>query len=68
MIIDFIENDLGISLMMEKMVLPFDNKEIVFIPLDITKDSEMVLMKLKQNQSVAVQKFWQEMNDKYKKD
>ncbi|WP_423217470.1 LysR family transcriptional regulator [Streptococcus equinus] len=67
LIIDFIENDLGISLMMEKMVLPFDNKEIVFIPLDITKDSKMVLMKLKQNQSAAVQKFWQEMQEKYKK-
>ena len=53
--------------MMEKMVFPFDNKEIVFIPLDITKNSEMVLMKLKQNQSAAVQKFWQEMQEKYKK-
>lgn len=65
MIIDLIENDLGISLMMEKMVCPFERKKIVWRPLDIEKDSMMVLMKLKENQSEAVKQFWQEMQDKY---
>ena len=67
MIIDLIENDLGISLMMEKMVRPFERKNIIWRPLDIKKDSMMVLMKLKENQSEAVRQFWQEMQDKYEK-
>ena len=57
LIIDFIENDLGLSLMMEKMVRPFEGKQIV----DIETESLMVLMKLKINISEAVQQFWQEM-------
>ena len=67
MIIDLIENDLGISLMMEKMVRPFERKNIIWRQLDIKKDSMMVLMKLKENQSEAVRQFWQEMQDKYEK-
>ena len=61
LIIDFIENDLGLSLMMEKMVRPFEGKQIVWRPLDIETESLMVLMKLKTNKSEAVQQFWQEM-------
>ena len=63
LIIDFIENDLGLSLMMEKMVRPFEGKQIV----DIETESLMVLMKLKINISEAVQQFWQEMQEKYAK-
>lgn len=63
LIIDFIENDLGLSLMMEKMVIPFEGKQIV----DIETESLMVLMKLKINISEAVQQFWQEMQEKYAK-
>ena len=63
LIIDFIENDLGLSLMMEKMVRPFEGKQIV----DIETESLMVLMKLKINLSEAVQQFWQEMQEKYAK-
>ena len=63
LIIDFIENDLGLSLMMEKMVRPFEGKQIV----DIKTESLMVLMKLKINISEAVQQFWQEMQEKYAK-
>nr|WP_205396970.1 LysR family transcriptional regulator [Streptococcus lutetiensis] len=67
LIIDFIENDLGLSLMMEKMVRPFEGKQIVWRPLDIETESLMVLMKLKTNKSEAVQQFWQEMQEKYAK-
>lgn len=63
LIIDFIENDLGLSLMMEKMVRSFEGKQIV----DIETESLMVLMKLKINISEAVQQFWQEMQEKYAK-
>lgn len=63
LIIEFIENDLGLSLMMEKMVRPFEGKQIV----DIETESLMVLMKLKINISEAVQQFWQEMQEKYAK-
>lgn len=63
LIIDFIENDLGLSLMMEKMVRPFEGKQIV----DIETESLMVLMKLKINISEAVQQFCQEMQEKYAK-
>lgn len=63
LIIDFIENDLGLSLMMEKMVRSFEGKQIV----DIKTESLMVLMKLKINISEAVQQFWQEMQEKYAK-
>lgn len=63
LIIDFIENDLGLSLMIEKMVRPFEGKQIV----DIETESLMVLMKLKINISEAVQQFWQEMQEKYAK-
>ncbi|SFR73837.1 DNA-binding transcriptional regulator, LysR family [Streptococcus equinus] len=67
LIIDFIENDLGLSLMMEKMVRPFEGKQIIWRPLDIETESLMVLMKLKTNKSEAVQQFWQEMQEKYAK-
>ncbi len=45
---------------MEKMVRPFEGKQIV----DIETESLMVLMKLKINISEAVQQFWQEMQEK----
>ena len=48
---------------MEKMVRPFEGKQIV----DIETESLMVLMKLKINISEAVQQFWQEMQKKYAK-
>ena len=48
---------------MEKMVRPFEGKQIV----DIETESLMVLMKLKINISEAVQQFWQEMQEKYAK-
>ena len=48
---------------MEKMVRPFEGKQIV----DIETESLMVLMKLKINISEAVQEFWQEMQEKYAK-
>ena len=67
LIIDFIENDLGLSLMMEKMIRPFEGKQIIWQPLDIETESLMVLMKLKTNKSEAVQQFWQEMQEKYAK-
>lgn len=67
LIIDFIENDLGLSLMMEKMIRPFEGKQIIWRPLDIETESLMVLMKLKTNKSEAVQQFWQEMQEKYAK-
>lgn len=49
--------------MIEKMVRPFEGKQIV----DIETESLMVLMKLKINISEAVQQFWQEMQEKYAK-
>ena len=67
LIIDFIENDLGLSLMMEKMIRPFEGKQIIWRPLDIETESLMVLMKLKTNKSEVVQQFWQEMQEKYAK-
>ena len=48
---------------MEKMVRPFEGKQIV----DIETEALMVLMKLKINISEAVQQFWQEMQEKYAK-
>ena len=48
---------------MEKMVRPFEGKQIV----DIETESLIVLMKLKINISEAVQQFWQEMQEKYAK-
>lgn len=67
LIIDFIENDLGLSLMMEKMIRSFEGKQIIWRPLDIETESLMVLMKLKTNKSEAVQQFWQEMQENYAK-
>lgn len=67
LIIDFIENDLGLSLMMEKMIRSFEGKQIIWRPLDIETESLMVLMKLKTNKSEVVQQFWQEMQEKYAK-
>lgn len=53
--------------MMEKMIRPFEGKQIIWRPLDIETESLMVLMKLKTNKSEVVQQFWQEMQEKYAK-
>lgn len=53
--------------MMEKMIRPFEGKQIIWRPLDIETESLMVLMKLKINKSEDVQQFWQEMQEKYAK-
>ncbi len=67
LIIDFIEKEMGVSVMMEKLVAPFKNKAIVCRPLAVDVVSEMTLIKRREKATPALEVFWKGMQEKYSK-
>ena len=67
LIIDFIEKEMGVSVMMEKMVVPFKTKAIICRPLEVDMVSEMNLIRRKKKTTPALDVFWKGMQEKYSK-
>ncbi|SDJ94571.1 LysR family transcriptional regulator [Streptococcus gallolyticus] len=67
LIIDFIEKEMGVSVMMEKLVAPFKTKAIICRPLEVDMVSEMNLIRRKKKTTPALDVFWKGMQEKYSK-
>ena len=67
LIIDFIEKEMGVSVMMEKLVAPFKTKAIICRPLEIDMVSEMNLIRRQKKTIPALDVFWKGMQEKYSK-
>lgn len=67
LIVDFIEKEMGVSVIMEKLIAPYKKSGVICIPLEIDIVSEMNLIRLKKNTSPALEIFWKGIQEKYSK-
>lgn len=65
-ILDFVSKGMGVSLMMQHSIKALKHPGIVVIPLDVTVNSELVFIRLKnQNPSPASISFWKFLTHKF---
>lgn len=67
-ILDFVSKEMGVSLMMENSVKPLNYPGIVVCPLDVTCESELAFIRLRdQKHSMASNSFWKFLADSFRK-
>jgi DNA-binding transcriptional LysR family regulator len=67
-ILDFVSKGMGVSLMMQNSIKPLHHTGTVVIPLDITMESELAFIRLKQpNNSLGSTSFWKYLTHKFGK-
>lgn len=67
-ILDFVANGMGISLMMENSIKALGRSDIKIIPLDMTIESELAFVKRKGHHSPALNSFWNFLTEKFQCD
>lgn len=67
-ILDFVSKGMGVSLMMQNSIKSLHHTGTVVIPLDITMESELAFIRLKQpNNSLCSTSFWKYLTHKFVK-